>query len=298
MWKKIPIPVEYLKARSDDPAFRRWATCFVDKAAEKSVLMRGLANDSGVYANLGRAGSAKGPDAFRKVFYRMSAMCDVSIVDLGDFSPVSTGSVLDYHNWVRANGPKENYSLITSIGGGHDWAAVDFDLPEMQIVHIDTHLDVRPYIADKFHSGMPFRYLAEKGAKIWCFGAQRELHSAEHWDYAESKFKGLYSLDELEENPAHAFDRCFTEIDAQKPLGLSIDLDAFPQAVSPGVSAPNPRGISLTHVTRIIDAVAKNLSHVGIYELNPTFDKDEQTARVGAYLLSRILMKKFETKAS
>ncbi|MEZ4816339.1 MAG: arginase family protein, partial [Bdellovibrionota bacterium] len=100
-------------------------------------------------------------------------------------------------------------------------------------------------------------------------------------------------LDDLELDFHKALDRCFSAIDPLKPLGLSVDLDAFPQSVSPGVSAPSPRGLSLEHVVKIIDAVAKNLTHVGFYELNPHFDCDEQSARLGAFLLSRLLQKKF-----
>lgn len=100
-------------------------------------------------------------------------------------------------------------------------------------------------------------------------------------------------MDEVEKNFAALLDRCGTDIHSDRPVGLSIDLDAFAQSVSPGVSAPSPRGISLEHVVQIIDALAKNLTHVGFYELNPSFDKDEQSARLGAYLLARILAKKF-----
>lgn len=297
MWNKIRLPEEYLKARSDDPTFKRWAQCMKEPAAAQgatnSVSIRGYANDAGVAANLGRLGSAKGPAQFRKLFYRMVSTCDVTLVDMGDF--VSGASTAQCHKWVRENTPKENHSLVCSVGGGHDWAAVDFDVPDIQIIHIDTHLDVRPYAPTALHSGMPFRYLIEQGASVWCMGAQEEYHSPEQWAYAQSNFKGLLSLDALEKDFSHAIDHCFSAIDAQKPLGLSIDLDAFPQGVSPGVSAPSPRGISVEHVTKIIDAVAKNLNIVGFYELNPTYDVDDQSARLAGYLMSRILMKKYSS---
>lgn len=293
MWKKFQLPTEYLNGRSDDPTFKRWAQLVQNdtQPQKKSVLLRGNSSHAGVLANLGRAGADKGPESFRKAFYQMQALADVTFADLGDYS--SQDSAEATHEWLRKNLPQEKYPLQVSIGGGHDFAAVDFDIPEIQIIHIDTHLDVRPFEKNKIHSGMPFRYLTEKDAKIWCFGAQPEFHTTQDWAYGQSYFKGLWSLDDLELDFAKALDRCFTDIDPLKPLALSIDLDAFPQAVSPGVSAPSPRGMSVNQVVRIVDAVAKNLSHVGFYELNPTYDNDDQSARLGAFLLSRILHKKF-----
>jgi len=293
MWKKFQVPPEFLSGRSDDPTFKRWAQLIQkDTQPQKnSVLIAGYASHAGVLANLGRAGTDKGPESLRNAFYRMNALADVSIVDVGDLS--SADSAESNHEWLRKNLAQGEYALRVSIGGGHDFAAVDFDLPEMQIIHIDTHLDVRPHEKNRIHSGMPFRYLVEKEAKIWCFGAQREYHTAQDWAFAQSNFQGLWSLDDLELDFKKALDRCFTDIDPSKPLALSIDLDAFPQAISPGVSAPSPRGISINQAVRILDAVAKNLTHVGFYELNPSFDWDYQSARLGAFLLTRILQKKF-----
>ncbi|MEZ4814190.1 MAG: hypothetical protein R3A80_03160 [Bdellovibrionota bacterium] len=43
---------------------------------------------------------------------------------------------------------------------------------------------------------------------------------------------------------------------------------------------------------KIIDAVAKNLTHVGFYELNPYFDCDEQSARLGAFFTVEVVTEK------
>lgn len=297
------MPGDYLKFRSDDPTFKRWAHCFKSLEGAKKlpdleegqhrVLIRGLAHDAGVAVNGGRVGAALAPKSFREAFYKMVATVnDLEIWDQGDFVN-NTLSADAAHDWVRKNQAEGEFSLKVSLGGGHDWAAVDFDVSSdnssMQVIHIDSHLDVRPYT--KIHSGMPFRYLAEKDTKIWCFGVQEELNSPQQWDYGQMKFQGFYSLDDIENNFSKAMDHCATDIHAQSPLGLSIDLDAFAQGVSPGVSAPSARGVSLEYVVQIIDAVAKNLTHVGFYELNPTYDRDGQSARLAAYLLSRILLK-------
>lgn len=188
MWKKFQIPEDYLKGRPDDATFKRWAQLVVKgpPTQKNSVLLRGYASHAGVLANFGRGGAAHGPESLRKAFYSLVAKADLKIFDLGDSPDAPT--VAESHAWVRDNLPKEKFALNISLGGGHDWAALDFDIPDMQLVHIDTHLDVRPYEKGKINSGMPFRYLAEKGLSIWNFGAQEEYNSADHWAFAFGKF--------------------------------------------------------------------------------------------------------------
>ncbi|MEZ4814189.1 MAG: arginase family protein [Bdellovibrionota bacterium] len=155
MWKKFQIPAEYLKKRVDDSSFKRWAQSVGEGEHKHSVYLRGFASDEGVVANLGRDGAAMGPEHFRKAFYKMPATVDLQIMDEGDFVEGSL-SLTESHNWVRENGPKGRHSLNVSVGGGHDWAAVDFDFPGMQIIHIDTHLDVRPCNPETLHFGFAF----------------------------------------------------------------------------------------------------------------------------------------------
>ena len=64
-------------------------------------------------------------------------------------------------------------------------------------------------------------------------------------------------------------------------LHLSIDLDALPASVAPGVSAPAAVGIDLALVRAMAIAAAETgkLALVDVVELNPRYDVDERTAR-------------------
>ena len=70
-------------------------------------------------------------------------------------------------------------------------------------------------------------------------------------------------------------------------LYLTIDLDVFPAATAPGVSAPAPRGVSYDIISPFLDRILhdKNkLMLADIAEYNPTYDVDSQTARLAARL--------------
>jgi formiminoglutamase len=295
MWAKYEIPQNYLLLRPEDPKFKRWAHLVknADPRAPKAVgskntvLLWGYACDKGVEANFGRLGSKTGPQSIREALYRLPAVDqELEILDFGDFSEDNL-TLIDLHQQARSMllPLVKSKALSISLGGGHDWAAVDFDWKDLQVVHVDAHLDVRPFRENEAHSGMPFRYLVQRGVKVFALGIQKEFNSREHFDWAQKKFSALWALDDLEKVSVAEIVK---SLDFTHPVALSLDMDAFAQSVSPGVSAPSPRGVSVEYVAALIDALRGKLLHMGIYELNPSFDRDAQSARLAAYFISRL----------
>ena len=294
------MPEDLLKARSDDPSLKKWAHLTVTPSLKNLEGVRGdvallaYPDDRGVRSNLGRQGARFAPKAFRENFYKMPASKLCTLVDVGDLL-IKDKNLNASHEKARKIllSLRKQFQLVVTVGGGHDWAAVDCDVAEAQIIHIDTHLDVRPFSERNPHSGMPFRYLVEKGARIWCLGAQPEHNSPEHWKYAQTHFEGLWSLDEVLKGFSTILSKILSEVEKAKPLFVSLDMDVFAQSLSPGVSAPSPRGMSVEQVVEVLDTVAKNIAHLGIYELNPKFDQDSQSAKLASYFVSRLLSKRF-----
>jgi formiminoglutamase len=65
-------------------------------------------------------------------------------------------------------------------------------------------------------------------------------------------------------------------------FGISIDMDAFSQADSPGVSAPQALGLDPRLVFKFLTVLNKQSFQLGIYEANPRFDRDNATSRLAA----------------
>ncbi|MGZ3688347.1 MAG: arginase family protein, partial [Bdellovibrionota bacterium] len=74
-----------------------------------------------------------------------------------------------------------------------------------------------------------------------------------------------------------------------------LDLDAAAEAVAPGVSAPQPEGFSGGEILEMCElaGAAKKVVSLGIFELNPSHDRDDQTARLAAASAYHFLLKKF-----
>ena len=76
--------------------------------------------------------------------------------------------------------------------------------------------------------------------------------------------------------------------DLAGPLYLSLDLDALDPAFAPGVSHPEPGGLSTRQLLDVLQALPSPLIGADLVELNPLRDPLGLTARVAAKLLKEI----------
>ncbi len=72
------------------------------------------------------------------------------------------------------------------------------------------------------------------------------------------------------------------------PVYLSLDLDVLDPAFAPGVSHPEPGGLSVRDVIAIVQNLEAPLIGADIVELNPSLDPAGLTARVAAKLLKEV----------
>lgn len=72
------------------------------------------------------------------------------------------------------------------------------------------------------------------------------------------------------------------------PVYLSIDLDVLDPAYAPGVSHPEPGGLSTRHVLEVIQGLTENVMAADIVELNPRRDLNGLTATAAAKLLKEL----------
>jgi agmatinase len=82
------------------------------------------------------------------------------------------------------------------------------------------------------------------------------------------------------------------------PVYLSIDMDCLDPAFAPGVSHPEPGGLSTRDVLTIIQSLDEVLVGADIVEYNPERDFMDLTAVVGAKLLKEILAQMLANNSS
>ena len=72
------------------------------------------------------------------------------------------------------------------------------------------------------------------------------------------------------------------------PVYLSVDIDGVDPAFAPGVSHPEPGGLSVREVLAILRRIDAPIIGADIVELNPVFDTNQITAILAAKLIREI----------
>jgi len=259
------------------------------------VALIGLADDTGVVLNHGRAGARRGPHALRAALARYGV---ASPMDEGPSQP-GYPRVFDAGDIVIGRDLAETHERVTeatlallergmfpiAIGGGHDLTfpfvrAVSRVFGGLKGLYFDAHLDVRAEAG----SGMPFRSLLEHrfATAITCWGIDPFANSASHAEWFRSNGGRILDRDHAPSAVPGPKDQ---------PSFVSLDLDVVDASAAPGVSATNPCGAGTAEIGRWVDAVAADHSVrcFDIMELNPDHDADGRTARLAAHLLLRFL---------
>ncbi|CAK2412382.1 Formimidoylglutamase [Vibrio crassostreae] len=288
-----------------------------NELTDDSIALVGFASDAGVARNKGRVGAKQAPNLIRQALANMAWHSDAHIADLGD---------IECNDGQLEVSQKQCASVITNVlstnkvitlGGGHEVAWASFqglaehlhkaerlhkDQPERKpkigIVNFDAHFDLREFKSDiadvKPSSGTPFNQISD-----YCHAHQWPFHYACLGVSAASNTKALFNkADQL--GVWYEHDRDITQvnqvaqlvklqkfIDECDYLYLTIDLDVFPAATAPGVSAPAARGVGYETLAPFLEQIFKHsekLIIADIAEYNPDYDVDGQTARLAARL--------------
>ncbi len=264
-----------------------------DPMTSGAVVVVGFASDEGVRRNGGRVGAVEGPAALRGALASLSDP-GVPVFDAGDVV-VDDGNLEGGQARLGrlVSGVLDAGGLPVVLGGGHAVAYGSYrgwaGRAGWGVLNVDAHFDLR--VADRATSGTPFAQMAAAEAaagrrfEYSVAGISRANNTRVLFETAERLGVSVLLDEDCSPDRARAF---ATEAAASvEKLHLSIDLDALPAAVAPGVSAPAGFGIALDAVQTIVRAVVASgkLGLLEIAELNPRFDVDGRTARTAARLV-------------
>ena len=267
------------------------------------VSLIGFPCDEGVTRNAGRPGAAAGPDAIRQAFARLTpdaespeAFLHVAerTADLGDIE--ITGDLeRDQERLGQTIAPLlAGEGMVIVIGGGHETAYGHFlgyvgaKMP-VRIVNWDAHCDVREPVDGRGSSGTPFRQALEHPSRMatrYCVaGVQPHSAAGSHVAFVAQRGEVVWRRDVTRATILHLYGSNDT------PMMASFDLDALDRAHAPGVSAPNSGGlpVSLWLEAAYRAGAAPNIRSADIVELNPSLDRDGQTAALAALTVWSLL---------
>lgn len=81
------------------------------------------------------------------------------------------------------------------------------------------------------------------------------------------------------------------------PVYISVDLDGIDPAFAPGVSHPEPGGLTVRQVLDVLDRIDGWIVGADIVELNPRFDVNGITAILAAKLVREIASRAAQKRA-
>jgi formiminoglutamase len=289
--------------RRDDPNdVRLGEVVRTDPAAYAAaeVVILGCPQDEGVRRNGGRPGAAHAPAEIRRALYRLGSadLETLRIFDLGDtlIQPTLEATHALHQRIVQriiADGKR-----LVVLGGGNDLAYPDC-VGLVQVAgpvlafNLDAHFDVR---ADApRNSGTPYRQLLDEriinADRFYEIGAQRFSNSSTYTRYLADQGVRIVWADQLRNGDLLPIVRALVDQHPSAPIFWGLDMDAVRAADAPGVSAPNPLGISGAELCALAD-LAGSLPHtrvVEITEVNPVYDLDDRTSRLAAVAVWHVL---------
>lgn len=280
-----------------------------DTGRHADIGIIGVPFDRAVLLGGGRDGARFAPDAVRNALkdygttFSVEKKIDISDLNIADFGDVDvTENIEETHVRVTeaVEGLLKKGTLPIVIGGGHDITigtvrALSKFYSRTGGINIDAHFDVREIVNDNITSGVPFRKLLDtgllKGEDFVEMGAHDNLNSKVYYDYLISKKVSIITLSEIE--AAEAAMQKALEIAGSntEAVFVSVDIDSIAQCFAPGSSAPDACGFNPRQIREFAYVAGKSgaVKLLDIVEINPRFDVDNRTSRLGASIIISFL---------
>jgi formiminoglutamase/guanidinobutyrase len=291
------------------PAAVQFLRELIKSAAElpaADVCLVGLPLDFGTVLEGGRAGAVNAPDAIRRELRRYHKTYNLEHNVSLDRLRIADAGNLDLrrpdheqnHAHIREQlaGLLRQYPRVVVLGGSHDGTYSTVrglrdacgGLP-LGGINLDAHADVKE--RDVISSGTPFGRLLREGqlagARFTEIGLHSNLNTKEDIDFLHQQQAHLVPLahvqkDGMPEYMARALSR------AGETAFVSFDIDGCAEAYAPAVSAPSADGFTPRQALEAAFLAGQQASVrlFEVVELNPLYDRDNQTARLAATIVT------------
>lgn len=163
------------------------------------------------------------------------------------------------------------YPVLRAVAARHGPPAV---------LHVDAHPDLYDvFEGNRLSHACPFARVLEEGLASRLVQVGIRTMNAHQREQAR-RFG-------VEVVPVDTFDAATAPL-PRGPVYVSIDLDGLDPAFAPGVAHPEPGGLSVREVLRLLHRLEGPLLGADVVELWPEADRDGATARVAAKLVKEL----------
>jgi agmatinase len=245
-----------------------------------------------------RSGTQAGPAAVRRVSDALETYSpdldrdleDAALLDLGDVPLASLGMPEALAAIATASEfAARTADLAIMLGGEHTASLGGFRgvhrvYPEVALLHVDAHLDIRPHFAGRAvtHASWVYQAGDELGFdRVFQVG----LRSGEQAEWRFARTHTRLCARELELPTAARREL------AGRPVYVSIDIDVLDPAHAPGTGCPEPGGATFRQLLDFVKGM-RGLSIVAadIMEVSPNLDQAGITAIAAAKLVRELIL--------
>jgi len=242
-----------------------------------------------------RRGSAAGPAAIRRAWRRYEEFgnaatesglefgTELQLEDLGDLPVVEAAG--DHELIASAAAQAARLGSLLGLGGDH---SVTFPLVEglarvhgsLNLLHFDAHPDLYDdYGGNPRSHASPFARIMERGLARRLVQVGVRTWNAHNRSQAERFGVEVVAWEEFSPGRVPIPDG---------PLYVTVDLDALDPAFAPGVSHPEPGGLSVRDIVAVLSRVRSRIVGADVVELNPAHDVGDATALVAVKILKEL----------
>jgi formimidoylglutamase len=279
---------------------------------EADVCLVGLPLDFGTVLEGGRAGAAGAPDAIRRELRRYHktynlehnvSLENLRIADAGNLNLRHADHACN-HAEIREQLAKllRHCPRVVVVGGSHDgtYSTVRglFDANQGQPVggiNFDAHADVKDK-PDLISSGTPFGKLLREGflqgERFTEIGLHSNLNTKADIDFLHEQQAHIVPLAHVQKDGMELYaSRALNRATNAGPAFVSFDIDGCAEAFAPAVSAPSADGFTPRQAVEAAFLAGQNeaVRLFEVLELNPHYDRDNQTARLCATIITAFL---------
>jgi formimidoylglutamase len=278
---------------------------------EADVCLIGLPLDFGTVLEGGRAGAAHAPDALRRELRRYHKTYNLeNHVSLENLRIADAGNVdlrqpdhAENHRRIREKLGElyRQYPRVIVLGGSHDgsYSTVRglYDATganPVSGINLDAHADVKD--KPEISSGTPFGRLLREGfllgEQFTEIGLHSNLNTQEDITFLHEQQAHIVPLAHVQKDGVELYmSRALSRATKAGPAFVSFDIDGCAEAYAPAVSAPSADGLTPRQAEEaaFLAGQQEQVRLFELMELNPLYDRDNQTARLGATIIAAFL---------
>lgn len=273
---------------------------------EKKIVFLGFSSDSGIRRNQGRPGAKLGPDELKIHLAKLPCAstnkiyCDLGTIVCEDNElEAAQNQFATLINFCHQQGHQ-----TIGLGGGHEIAWAHYQglaahYPKLGIISFDAHFDLRPHQKNQpGTSGTPFSQIAawctenKRPFDYCCLGIQTLGNTPSLFKRAAKLNVHYLTAEQLYENTLEYHLKFLDKFMLKKDfIYLTVCLDVLAECFAPGVSAPQPLGLTPWQLMPLLKYIIQSGKVVSwdVAELSPPLDTDQKTARLAANIIAELL---------